>query len=90
MLGWLKKKLDALEHMGEHHIKLRYRLLSSTERDTIEKTLGCRVQWHRGHTKKGYYFDASATQSQIKQATGMSAVFLGGDWYEVTHESNSL
>lgn len=90
MLGWLKKKLDALEHMGEHYYKLHYRLLSSVERDRIEKTLGHKVQWKRSNTKKGYYYDASATQSQIKQATGMSAVFLGGDWYEVTHESNSL
>lgn len=88
MLGWLKKKLDALEHIGEHHYKLHYRLLSSAERDIINKT--CKVQWCRGHTKKGYYFDASATQSQIKQVTGKTAVFLGGTWYEVTYESNSL
>ena len=87
MIGWLKRKL---ENLGERHMKIHYRLIGAAEREQIEITLGEKVRWQRGHTKKGHYYDAAHTQSQIKQATGKPAVFLNGQWYEVTYESNSI
>lgn len=94
MVGWLKKKItkwyqkQVAEHVthGDYR-KPRFRLLTKEEKADIQSKIDTPLKWYRTDgTRRGYYIFPGFTIDKVKDVTGMTLNYLGGEWYVVTYE----
>lgn len=95
MVGWLKKKLKAYydKQVAQHvtagdYSKPHFRLLTQKDKDDIQSKISTPIKWYRvDGTKRGYYIFPGFTIDKVKEVTGLTLNYLGGEWYVVEYEN---